>query len=122
MNRFLKKLKSKAGESLVETLCAIMIFTMASVVLFSLVSAAADINGKAKQKDQENQQNLLAVERGQYAVANGSATVTFTIEVPGTSGNRTEQIAQVPVDVYGGKNGGLYAYFVHADPSGESGG
>ena len=122
MNAFVKKLKSKAGESLVETLCAILIFTMASVVLFSMVSAAADINGKAKQKDQENQTNLLAVERGQHSIANGGATVTFTMEVPGTNGNRTEKIAEIPVDIYGGENDSLYAYFVHVEPSGESGG
>lgn len=107
MTAFFKKLKSKAGESLVESLCAILIFTMASIVLFSMVSAANDINGKAKEQDAKNQAHLVAVEKGE--VKNGGGTVTFTL------GDSTVKIAEVDVDVYGGQNDSLYAYFVHTE-------
>lgn len=118
MTECLKKLKSKAGESLIESLCAILIFTMASVVLFSLVSVSGDINRKAKAKDAENQAHLVAVEKGESDTRNGSATVTFTLE----KGAQNVKIAEVDVDIYGGQNGSLHTYFVHVDPSAGSGG
>lgn len=112
MTAFFKKLKSKAGESLIESLCAILIFTMASIVMFSMVSAANDINGEAKEQDAKNQAHLVAVEKGDAASKNGSGTVTITIDVPGTGGIETKKVAEVPVDIYGGKEGSLFAYFV----------
>lgn len=92
MSSILRKLKSKKGESLVESLCAILIFTMASIVLFSMVSAAGDINGKAKEQDLKNQQQMVAVEKGTNKTGSGSVTVTMN----GTT------VATVSVDVYGG--------------------
>ena len=104
----IKKLKSKAGESLVESLCAILIFTMASIVLFSMVSAAADINNTAKEQDKINQDHLVAVEKGEDATRNGSAKITFTLQ----NGSNSREIASVDVDIYGGQGGSLYTYFV----------
>lgn len=118
MTVLFKKLKSKIGESLIESLCAILIFTMASVVLFSLVSAAGDINRKAKDEDAKNQAHLIAVEKGEYDTKNGSATVTFTLQ----RGTQNIEIAEVDVDIYGGQDGSLYTYFVHVDPIEGSGG
>lgn len=117
MTAFFKKLKSKAGESLVESLCAILIFTMASIVLFSMVSAANDINGKAKAQDAKNQAHLVAVEKGDAASKNGTGTVTITLN----EGASSRTIAQVNVDIYGGKDDSLFAYFVQT-PTTPSGG
>ena len=108
MTAFFKKLKSKAGESLIESLCAILIFTMASIVMFSMVSAANDINGEAKEQDAKNQAHLVAVEKGDAASKNGVGTVTITLN----TGSGTKTIANVPVDIYGGKEDSLFAYFV----------
>ena len=120
MSAFFKKLKSKAGESLVESLCAILIFTMASIVLFSMVSAANDINGKAKEQDAKNQAHLVAVEKGESTAKNGTGTVTFTLTTGSGDSVQTETIASVPVDVYGGQSDSLFAYFVQTSttPSG----
>ena len=119
MRSFLKKLKSKAGESLVESMAAILIFTMASIVLYTMVTTAGDINAKAKAMDQKNQTELVAVERGEktyvnaanetVTVYNGVGNVTFSIV---TKPGSTKQIASVPVDIYGGQNNSLYAYYV----------
>ena len=111
MTAFFKKLKSKIGESLIESLCAILIFTMASVVLYSLVTAAADINNTAKVQDAENQAHLVAVEKGEPSAKNGSAVVTFTMK----KGNQDITIAAVDVDIYGGRGGSLYTYFVQGN-------
>ena len=111
----LRKLKSKKGESLVESLCAILIFTMASIVLFSMVSAAGDINGKAKIMDRENQEQMIAVEKGLPTSKNGTGEVTFTL----LEGNvLKEKIAEVDVDIYGGEEGSLFAYYVQTTPGG----
>ena len=110
MTEFFKKLKSKVGESLIETLCAILIFSMASVVLFSMVSAAADINGKAKAKDRENQAHMMDVESAEHSAKNGSAVFVFKLK-----DNDRVTVAQVTADIYGGKNGSLYAYYVQPE-------
>lgn len=110
MKRVFRKLKSQIGESLIESLCAIMIFTMASVVLFSMVTAAADINNTAKVKDAENQEHLVAVEKGTRY--NGTAQVNFTLILGQGSG---QLIGSSDVDIYGGQGGSLYTYFVQQD-------
>lgn len=105
MKNILRKLKSKAGESLIESMAAILIFTMASIVMYSMVTTAADINRTAKEMDEANQQHLIAVEKGLPGAKNGSADITFSL-------NGTE-IAETNVDIYGGQDGSLYTYFVH---------
>ena len=105
MKNILRKLKSKAGESLIESMAAILIFTMASIVMYSMVTTAADINRTAKEMDETNQQHLIAVEKGLPGAKNGSADITFSL-------NGTE-IAETNVDIYGGQDGSLYTYFVH---------
>lgn len=102
MKNLFRKLKNKAGESLIESLAAILIFTMASIVMYSMVTTAADINRKAKIMDETNQQHMIAVEKGE--VPNGSATITFSL-------NGTE-IAETKVDIYGGKDDSLFTYFI----------
>ena len=105
MKSIFKKLKSADGESLIESLVAILVFTMASIVMYSMVSAAANINMTAKEMDEKNQHHMVAVEKGSMDVRNGGATVTFTID--GTT------FDTVNVDIYGGKEDSLFAYFIH---------
>ena len=102
MKNLFHKLRSKAGESLIESLAAILIFTMASIVMYSMVTTAADINRKAKIMDETNQQHMIDVEKGEDP--NGSATITFSLD--GT------QIAQTLVDIYGGEDDSLFTYFI----------
>ena len=105
MKNWIQKLKSKAGESLVESLAAILIFTMASIVMYSMVTTASDINLKAKEMDEKIQTELVAVESGLSSYQNGTGTVSVSLG--------GETLANVKVDVYGGKNPGeLIAYFV----------
>lgn len=104
MKNLFHKLRSKAGESLIESLAAILIFTMASIVMYSMVTTAADINRTAKIMDETNQQHMIAVEKGLPEAQNGSATITFSLD--GT------QIAQTRVDIYGGEDDSLFTYFV----------
>ena len=104
MKNILRKLKSKAGESLIESMAAILIFTMASIVMYSMVTTAADINRTAKEMDETNQQHMIAVEKGLPEAQNGSAIITFSLG--------STEIAQTQVDIYGGQDDSLFTYFV----------
>ena len=53
--QFLKKLKSRAGETLVETLVAILISTFASLMLAGATSTAMELNRQARERDRVNQ-------------------------------------------------------------------
>ena len=108
MKAAFKKLKNKAGETLVETLCAILVFTMASIVMFTMVTTAADINMTAKEMDKANQKHLIDVEKGDSSAKNGTANINFSM----VSGGNTVDIASAKVDIYGGKNDSLFTYFI----------
>ena len=102
-----KFLKDKRGESLVESLAAILIFTMASIIMFSMVTTAVRINAAARDREAEVQTQLVAAESAE--TASGSGTVTMTI----TTGGAPKQVANYEVDVYGGAAGSgvLHSYF-----------
>lgn len=106
MKRLIKKLRSKAGESLVETLCAILIFTLASVGMYSMVMAANNINAAAKEADQKFQEDMLIVEKGDATDTahhkEGTITVTYN------DGDYDHKF-QIAVDVY--QSGDLFSYF-----------
>lgn len=65
MKKIIRKLKSKAGESLVESMAAILIFTLSSIALLSMISASADINRTAKVADQQFQEQMVYVEKAE---------------------------------------------------------
>lgn len=104
MENLFRKLKNKAGESLIESLAAILIFTMASIVMYSMVTTAGDLNRTAKEMDNANQQHMIAVEKGLPEAQNGSAIITFSLG--------STKIAQTQVDIYGGEDDSLFTYFV----------
>ena len=52
---FLKKLKSQLGETLVETLFAILIATFASILLAGATSTAIELNRQARARDAVNE-------------------------------------------------------------------
>lgn len=105
MKALFAKLKRKAGETFVESLAAILIFSMASVVMYSMVASAAKINTMAKEMDEKNQTHMIAVEKGLPSSKTGSAQITFTM-ADGTL------IASETVDIYGGTDDSLYTYFL----------
>ena len=77
LSKLTRRVRSRRGESLIETLAAILILTMASIVLYSMITTSADINMKADAMAKTNQTNLVAVEQADGTHTQG--TVTFTI-------------------------------------------
>lgn len=106
MKQIISKLRSRAGESLVESLMAILIFTLASIVMYSMVTAAADINMTAKETDRSIQEQLVIAEKAEGTPATGTVTMKLGSETIDTS----------TVYIYGG-NGSLYSYFAEPAPT-----
>ena len=111
MKSILNKLRSQCGESLVESLCAILIFTFASIVMYSMVTSAANINGEVKAMDENHQEQMVFVEQAEASHYYKTGMATFTIT--GMDG-RTDNVS-IPIDVYGGENDTLFAYYTHTE-------
>lgn len=105
MKKLIKKLKSRRGESLVEVLCAILIFTLSSVGMYSMVMAANSINATAKEADRAYQQQMEIVEKADTAGTDGEVVMTIT-----KSGTNTV-VAQMHVDVKLYQTEDLYSYY-----------
>ena len=58
------RLRSAAGETLVETMAAILIFTLSSILFLSMASAAARINTQARAADSAYQDQQRIAETG----------------------------------------------------------
>lgn len=100
LSKLTRRVRSRRGESLIETLAAILILTMASIVLYSMITTSADINMKADAMAKTNQTNLVAVEQADGA--HTQSTVTFRIN--GVT------LCDQEVWVYGSTDK-LYAYY-----------
>lgn len=62
MKKLIGRLKSTRGESLIESMAAILIFTFASILFLALVNAAADVNLSVREADDAFQTQLQTVE------------------------------------------------------------
>ena len=106
MKAIAKKLRSKAGESLVESLAAVLIFTLASIGLFSMIQASNNINRTAREKDAFVQQQMIETEKADTALDTGTAA--FTIKKQDGTTAATENI---DVEIFGNTADGLFSYF-----------
>lgn len=116
MNTLKNKLKSKAGESLAEALAAILIFTLASVALFTMVDASNNVNRTAKEKDQFVQSQMVTAEKAEGSVADGTAVKgSASLQFKNTAGT-TMRTETIEVYLYGDTTDGLYSYFKEEAP------
>ena len=116
MKKIILKLKSKAGESLVESMAAILIFTLSSIALLSMISASADINRTAKVADEQFQKQMTVVEKAESTDAETGTRaetgyVTFMIN---KDPNNPVSVAQDKVYICQEKDNdsALYAYYL----------
>lgn len=101
MKALLKKLRSKCGETLIESVAAILIFTFSSIILLSMVTAATNINQTAKRADSEIRNELYVAEAQTDVFKSGGLTVS----VPGTTENQS-----ITVDFFSQGEGKLYTF------------
>jgi type II secretory pathway pseudopilin PulG len=91
----MRKLKNRSGETLIETLVAILIVSLASVVLVQTVITSAQMSSSSGSADKKFSEALAAAETQS---STGSGTVTVTKDGAGES-------FSVPVNIYGGGSG-----------------
>lgn len=101
MRRLRVKLNSSRGETLVETLAAILIAALSVAMLLGGVTVSANLGRQADRSDAYFYETLTAAENRQTPVTSGVASPVVKITVSGTS-------IELPVQVYGGE--GLYSY------------
>lgn len=108
MKKILSRLKSKKGETLVESMAGILIFTFGSIIMLSMITSAADINTAAKEADRQYFEDMVVVEMANAPSANyEDPKVSFTVKPKESAASIS---SSEKVDVYAGP-GGLYAYY-----------
>lgn len=106
MNKIIACLRSKAGESLVESMAAILIFTFASIAMYTMIMSSNDINKQAKETEETNMEQIVIAEMAASEGKIADGAVSFSITV----GTDTKPLDTVSVDVYG-MTDGMYAYY-----------
>lgn len=107
MMRLYKKLHSRLGETLVETMAAILIFTFSSIILLSMIAAATKLNAAAKESDSTISAELNAAESQDGAGEAASITIH-----PSESSSQT-----VSVNRFSSGDGTLYSYSFNKEPA-----
>ncbi|MEG2037021.1 MAG: hypothetical protein RRZ93_03445 [Ruthenibacterium sp.] len=74
MDKLRKRLRSRAGETLVETLSALLIIVFSSLILMTMSMTAANINRQTAEADKRFREELLTAEKG-----GGESEKTVTI-------------------------------------------
>ena len=72
----MRKLKKSSGETLVETLVAILIVTLSSLLFLQMTMTSLNISGEAKKMDTDYQASLSAAEEQKTKIATGTITVS----------------------------------------------
>lgn len=112
MRKFMKKLHSAHGETLVEVLAAVLICSLAVLLLVSYATAAARIDKNTEKGDEAYYTALNAAEAHAGVTAEGSEVPAAPVE--GTVSVSDGTMAAPPVSVlyYGGD--GVYSYAIPA--------
>lgn len=107
MKAVFRKLKTRRGETLIESLVAILAFAISTVVMYSMVTAAMNMNYNAREADKAFQNKVKTAEQAQGSGRSGTVTLTLT-QSPANS--QDKKMGEVVVKVYGDTDG-LYAYY-----------
>ena len=75
-----KKLSSRRGETLAETLVAVLIVSFASVLLASMLTSSSRLNKTAKENDEELYAAVTAAETQSGTGTDGTVTVSVAGE------------------------------------------
>ena len=107
--KLVHKLKSRGGETLTETLVAVLVVSLASAALAALLTAAVNLNQKAKAQDAVLYQAVTEAQFPQGTGLGETGTVTVTVKKP--IGGVTEETVRFDVTMTGDSEGLLRAYY-----------
>ena len=104
----MKKTRFNKGETLIESLAAILVFTLSSIALFTMLSSANKLNNQARVTDENYRTEIAKVEKANSTPKEGTVKITL-------KGEKSDyDITNVPVDVYVGsdRTNALHSYFL----------
>lgn len=107
MSNLFDRIRQNRGETLLESMAAILIFTFASIALLTMLMTAGNLNEKAAQQTQAQAAAMALAEMGEGAA--GTGTVRIILH------GKTETAV---VEVYG-QGSGPYAYYLPWEETGE---
>ncbi len=111
MKTILTRLKETRGETLVESMIAILIFTFASILFLTLVTSAANINIRVNEADESFQAQQLAVEQAPTESAQSAQAVLFKDIDEDNACDDGEKVAVATMQVVTStEDDALYAY------------
>ena len=107
MKKLRNKLSSRRGETLVETLAAILIVTFASIILLSMIAAATKLNITAKQHDRAMaaELNVAEAQDSDYPNTKTKDTTEIKIYAPGSDAPQS-----IPVTEFNSGDGTLFSF------------
>lgn len=106
MKKTMKRFLNSRGETLVESLCSILIFTLASILFLSMVTSANRINMTTREADSAFKAQQNAVESGSGSTTNnGSVTIKLNGNANAIASDSTKVV------VPGDGSDGLVAIF-----------
>ena len=107
MKKLFDRIRQNRGETLVEAMAAILIFTFASIALLTMLMAAGDMDKKAAHLAEEQAVTMEWAEMGEGEALPGTVSITVN--------GKTETVA---VEVFGADEG-PYAYYLPWEEAGE---
>lgn len=106
MKKLIKRLRCRKGESLLEALISILIFTMASLAMFAMFGSANDINATVRDYTKDVAAQMVKVEKAEGTPVIGEMSVF----IPRKSA--TDPISKFPIQIFGStESGKLHGYF-----------
>lgn len=112
MRKIIRKLRSNSGETLVETMASILVFTLSSILLLSMIAAASKINYATKAADKQIAEELLVAE-AQDSAEDGTVASDASITV---SYQDDTLICTISVKQFSSGDDTLYSYTAKTTP------
>lgn len=113
MKRITKKVRSNKGESLIESMVSILIFTFASIMLYTMLTTSTELNKAARDADEKHSLEMLYAEQadGAYPELEEGKDGTGHVEISlvGEDG-RTDMLVKYKVDLHRLDDDSLYSY------------
>ena len=105
---FNKKLKQQNGETLIETLCSLLIALLSVLLLSTAVMTATNINTKTREADEKYQSELKAVEGLETHAPVATATLSVTFHT--MDGATIYESTSAQIVMYGSAEGSFLSY------------
>jgi len=110
MKNIFRKLASTSGESLVESMASVLIFTLSSIILLSMIAVSVNINTQVKAMDKKLENELYIAE----AQTPGMTKIGTTLETKTTNDQKMKvnykETSETPVVTYDSGKGTLRSF------------